>query len=120
MSSGVLLLVDASRLHQVLAAQLWMLLWKAKEFFQEKDYLDHRYHVKRMAYLQVLQQHLESAMPAQYIPLIMRTFENLVSCQGEETGRRMSSCAPHDPSSHIPVCPFASRESKSSELGDPE
>ena len=32
-----------------------------KEFFQEKDYLDHRYHVKRMAYLQVLQQHLESA-----------------------------------------------------------
>ncbi|ACO64866.1 predicted protein, partial [Micromonas commoda] len=32
-----------------------------KEFFQEKDYLDHRYHVKRMAYLQVLQQNLESA-----------------------------------------------------------
>ena len=32
-----------------------------KEFFLEKDYLDHRYHVKRMAYLKVLQQHLEKA-----------------------------------------------------------
>ena len=29
-----------------------------KAFFQEKDYLDHRYHAKRLAYLQVLHEHL--------------------------------------------------------------
>ena len=29
-----------------------------KEYYAEKDYLDHRYHAKRFAYLQVLQQHL--------------------------------------------------------------
>ena len=32
-----------------------------KGFFLEKDYLDHRYHAKRHAYLQVLQQHVSRA-----------------------------------------------------------
>jgi U3 small nucleolar RNA-associated protein 22 len=32
-----------------------------KGYYQEKDYLDHRYHAKRLAYLQVLQQHVSKA-----------------------------------------------------------
>lgn len=32
-----------------------------KGYYQEKDYLDHRYHAKRLTYLQVLQQHLNNA-----------------------------------------------------------
>lgn len=32
-----------------------------KGYYAEKDYLDHRYHAKRFAYLQVLQQHLSRA-----------------------------------------------------------
>eukprot|EP00227_Mantoniella_beaufortii_P013523 CAMPEP_0197574888 /NCGR_PEP_ID=MMETSP1326-20131121/474_1 /TAXON_ID=1155430 /ORGANISM="Genus nov. species nov., Strain RCC2288" /LENGTH=1092 /DNA_ID=CAMNT_0043137551 /DNA_START=191 /DNA_END=3466 /DNA_ORIENTATION=+ len=32
-----------------------------KGYFQEKDYLDHRYHAKRLAYLEVLQQHVHRA-----------------------------------------------------------
>ena len=32
-----------------------------KGYYAEKDYLDHRYHAKRFAYLQLLQQHLSRA-----------------------------------------------------------
>lgn len=32
-----------------------------KEFYLEKDFLDHRYHAKRLAYLQVLQRHITRA-----------------------------------------------------------
>ena len=32
-----------------------------KVYYQEKDYLDHRYHAKRLAYLQVLQKHVKRA-----------------------------------------------------------
>lgn len=32
-----------------------------KEYYQEKDYLDHRYHAKRLAYLKVLHKHVSRA-----------------------------------------------------------